>query len=106
MSAGAVIVDSIEHYAADNFREAPPSKVYDFTFEAVRAKTDELLAAAAADGVSPTVAIPRRIGERYSSWLATDARDRVGGFLQEHVAAARPAAPAPTGARRPPQKMA
>ena len=57
-SAGAVIVDSIEHYAADSFREAPPSKVYDFTFEAVRAKTDELLAAAAADGVSPTVAIP------------------------------------------------
>ena len=112
-SAGAVIVDSIEHYAADNFREAPPSKVYDFTFEAVRAKTDELLAAAAADGVSPTVAIPlveeadpRRIGERYSSWLATDARDRVGGFLQEHVAAARPAAPAATGARRPPPKMA
>ena len=107
-SAGAVIVDSIEHYAPLNFREAPPSKVYDFTFEAVRAKTDELLAAAAADGVSPTVAIPlveeadpRRIGERYSSWLATDARDRVGGFLQEHVA--RPAAP--TGARRPPQKM-
>ena len=111
-SAGAVIVDSIEHYAADKFREAPPSKVYDFTFEAVRAKTDELLAAAVAGGVSPTVAIPlveeadpRRIGERYSSWLATDARDRVGGFLQEHVAAARPAAPAATGARRPPQKM-
>ena len=111
-SAGAVIVDSIEHYAPLNFREAPPSKVYDFTFEAVRAKTDELLAAAVAGGVSPTVAIPlveeadpRRIGERYSSWLATDARDRVGGFLQEHVAAARPAAPTATGARRPPQKM-
>ena len=79
-SAGAVIVDSIEHYAPLNFREAPPSKVYDFTFEAVRAKTDELLAAAVADGVSPTAiplveeADPRRIGERYSSWLATRTR--------------------------------
>ena len=105
-SAGAVIVDSIEHYAADNFKEAPPARVYDFTFEAVRAKTGELLAASESHGVSPTVAIPLveeadklRIGERYSAWLEGAAADRVGAFLQDHVAAARPA-PAPAAGRR------
>mmetsp|Transcript_19913 Transcript_19913/g.60411 ORF Transcript_19913/g.60411 Transcript_19913/m.60411 type:complete len:479 (-) Transcript_19913:2148-3584(-) len=75
-SAGAVIVDSVEHYSRKQFAEAPPEMLYEFTRETVRAKTLELLDAARRAGVAPSavvadIAEPRDtdpIGRRFEAW--------------------------------------
>ena len=78
-SAGAVIVDSIEHYAPLNFGEAPPSKVYDFTFEAVRRRRTSCWRRRRGRRVAHGGHPARRGGRpaasaSATSWLATDAR--------------------------------
>lgn len=57
VGAGAVIVDSIEHYAPSAFRGAVPDHVYAFAKETVRSATLELLESA--DGLSPAEALHR-----------------------------------------------
>ncbi|MFC1408204.1 hypothetical protein ACEZCY_02790 [Streptacidiphilus sp. N1-12] len=57
VNAGAVIVDSIEHYAPRAFHEASPERVYTFVRETVRTSATELLRSAV--GLSPTAALRR-----------------------------------------------
>lgn len=58
VNAGAVIVDSIEHYARDAFSAASPERVYAFVRETVRAAVADLIATAA--GTLSASAIPHQ----------------------------------------------
>lgn len=74
-SAGAVIVDSVEHYSRDHFVDADPELLYEFTRETIRAKTFELLESAKEANVPPSkivsdIAEPRTtdpIGRRFQA---------------------------------------
>lgn len=74
-SAGAVIVDSVEHYSRDHFIEAKPELLYEFARETVRAKTLELLESAREANTAPSkiiaeIAEPRTtdpIGRRFQA---------------------------------------
>jgi len=57
-SAGAVIVDSVEHYARAQFAAAAPSELYEFTRQTVREKTQEVLALSRRLAVPPSLVLP------------------------------------------------
>ena len=57
-SAGAVIVDSVEHYARAQFAAAAPSELYEFTRQTVREKTQEVLSLSRRLAVPPSLVLP------------------------------------------------
>ena len=75
-SAGAVIVDSVEHYARDYFAAATPAELYEFTRQTVRTKTGELLQLSSRLGVPPSLVLPlaaaptdaEPIGTQFAAW--------------------------------------
>ncbi|MFF1957426.1 hypothetical protein ACFVWX_10590 [Streptomyces sp. NPDC058220] len=59
VSAGAVMVDSMELYGPEAFRGASPRRVYEFVRNTVRSAVADLTAAALHAGLSPTAALDR-----------------------------------------------
>lgn len=75
-SAGAIIVDSIEHWVHADFVAAEPQKLYDFCHEICKLKTEQLLQESETQTqptikVLPTVSQRKgpKIGEQFSSWV-------------------------------------
>ncbi|MDX3852424.1 hypothetical protein [Streptomyces sp. AK02-01A] len=60
VNGGAAIVDSIQHYAPEAFRDASPHRVYEFARDTVRSAAAELTASALRAGLSPSEALTRR----------------------------------------------
>ena len=75
-SAGAVIVDSIEHYARNDFCDSHPPDLYEFTRQTVHAKANALIAEAATRGMPISQVVPHvaecptmgPVGERFADW--------------------------------------
>lgn len=82
-SAGAVIVDSIEFYDNGAFSSAEPQRLYDFTRQVVREKTNQLLVNAKRLNVPASLVVPlvaegqeaighTPVGMRFSKWLTDE----------------------------------
>lgn len=77
-SAGAILADSIEHYAEECFAKSPPSMIYDFCRETVSKKTTEAMQIAAKSEKPVAKVVPELItsvgagdnviGREFQSW--------------------------------------
>lgn len=82
-SAGAVLVDSIEHYDKEHYRQARPSAVYAYVRSLTRQKTQQLMEVATKLGITPADAVKHvmadpsegPIGAKFSQWKAENTED-------------------------------
>jgi len=96
-SAGAVLVDSVEFYAHNEFEKASPQALYAFTHETIGQKVTDLLVKSQRLRVPPSLVVPlvaetdpEPAGVRFFDWLEKKEQRR------EEPAAAAPAAPSGT----------